>query len=307
MSSVTDVLDIIDIVAFLCTVPGNIFILVVTLKEWFKNKRLCVTHQLVLGIVFCNILNGFLENIFYIYELTTDDTINEDLYLFLVFLLMFCNLWFTTWLCVHFCLKTVDINQRVYIYLRRRFHKMLPWILFSSVIGSILFSIPLNWYKVNGSSQNLTLNGFSHNVSLNNVSENSCYYCKLAVNCIFILGAFILFFSAALTSILFLRRHMKRVRDYAEGSGLSSIEAHVRAARTLTSILILNILYFIAMVCYVVEGPSAITTYLFFILVSVCDVICAIILIKGIKTLNKALADSLTFCLCVETNSPSIS
>ncbi|KAG8548483.1 hypothetical protein GDO81_025254 [Engystomops pustulosus] len=135
----------IDLISLFITFPGYMFILVVNILDWWKNKRLDISDQLISGIGLFNLFHRF----FYAslnYIIFTDGFLTilhlQDFINILYLSLIFCILFFSTLLAIHFCLKIVNINHKVYIYIQRTFPKIFPWILLLSIFASVLLSVP---------------------------------------------------------------------------------------------------------------------------------------------------------------------
>ncbi|XP_077137175.1 taste receptor type 2 member 41-like [Ranitomeya variabilis] len=214
----------------LLIVPGYLFILVVNFLEWIKTKRLKISDQLSSGLSILCCIHRFLQlSVHYIMFI---DKVQITFYLllttFLHLSLVFCTLLFSMWLAVHFCLKIVNINQKLYLYIQRRFPKLFPWILLPSVLVSLLISGPA---AQNMAQQHLHFT----NISLNDLPLKSLPFFRLYFGASYI--CFFVFLIAIMFLLFSLCGHI-RLRA-------GTIKAHMIAVKTLASLLFANVIYFI--------------------------------------------------------------
>ncbi|KAM8921412.1 taste receptor type 2 member 40-like [Pelodytes ibericus] len=287
----------IGLIRLMASIPGNMFIFIVNIMDLVKHKGLGATEQLITGIsmfslllelqelsdwfsimiTFKSLYGGELRKITFIYFLTV----------------MLCYLWFCSWLCVHFCLKIVNISRRCYTSLQRGFSKMFPWLLIPSVLGPILLTFSVAFDMTHLSSSNSTL-GISNQVkySIMLCGKSFCSFQAYVAACS--LG-FLLCSASAVTIISSLYRHMKHMRDNAEGSRSPNVEAHIRAVKTVTSILVLNLIIFTALMLAVFNDHNLDLLIALSFLGSTCHFLSSLNLIKGNNTLKKKLSDIVTY------------
>ncbi|XP_063802659.1 taste receptor type 2 member 41-like [Pseudophryne corroboree] len=284
----------VDAAILLLSAPGNIFILLVNILDAVHLKTLNLSDQLICSISAVNMLQQFLFVVkFAILALTnkeSDDTV--DMYFSILFrTLTSCNIWLSTWLCVHFCLKLVNINHRCYIYLQKVFPKTFKWILISTFLGSFLISFPRMWSSLKLTSYNNTFMEYGQPVYEKDLFSSALHSVTSPV-------AIIVLFTSALTIIIALCRHMKRIQDNAAGSRTPSMEAHVRATRTILCLLVIYVFYFIdGLNCFPVNYQQ-IFEYFTLTNLALGQILSPWILIKGNSKLDKALQGLLHGCSC---------
>ncbi|XP_071972601.1 taste receptor type 2 member 4-like [Engystomops pustulosus] len=196
---------VVQLLSLLITFPGYMFILVVNILGYRKNKRLDISDQLISGISLCNLAHRFLHVSLDFFEFSNGFlvSVNYKIYTNILYLsLIFCTLLFSTLLAVYYCLKIVNINHNVYIYIQRMFPKTFPWILLPSIFSSVLISIP--------AALRLTRKPFVNSTGATQKSENLLYFVPYNL---FSSLCFLLFFSSALNIILSLRRHIKQMHN----------------------------------------------------------------------------------------------
>ncbi|KAM8921411.1 taste receptor type 2 member 40-like [Pelodytes ibericus] len=289
-------LGIINLIHLLPPILGNAFISSVNIMDLIKQKSLCVTDQLITGISMFSLLLQFLELTDWFSHLIHTASIfegDQELALSICFMiLLLCYLWFCSWLCVHFCLKIVNINQRFYVRLQRGFPKMFPWILIPSIFGPVLASFFV-FHKFS-SQPNTTLNISNETLWLCGMGQSLCSdYIYIAVS---LLG-FLLCSISGVTIIRSLYRHVRRMWDNAEHSKRPNMEVQIRAVKTVTCILVLNVIMFTDLILTMCFHDSVDWQYALTVSGSICHVLSSLNLIKGNNKLDRKLSDILSRCL----------
>ncbi|XP_044127219.1 taste receptor type 2 member 40-like [Bufo gargarizans] len=270
---------VVNLISLLITIPGCTFILVVNILDWMKNKRLDISDQLISGITLCILVHRLQHTIFRSMEFVYDYYKIIKYMQLSYFSLILCTLLFSTWLAIHFCLKIVNINNKVYIYIQRRFSKMFPWILLPSIFASVTLSAPAALRL----TREQVLNSTQTAQNLGHIFLEFLPYLVFSFLC------FLLFFSSALNIILSLQRHIKHINDNTIALGSEIVKAHVTAVRTVVSLLTFNLFYFalllISIVAFFYQFKTRFISY-FYALCHICGVP---ILIQGSSKLRKKL------------------
>ncbi|KAG8543950.1 hypothetical protein GDO81_023322 [Engystomops pustulosus] len=277
------------------TFPGYIFILVVNILDWRKNKRLDISDQLISGLSLFSLLyrilqigNKCVEVIYGIRTLTGFTWLCINL---AFFSLNFCTTLCSTWLSIHFCLKIVNIQHQLYIYIQRTFPKMFPWILLPSLLVSLLISGP--------AAQDLA-KLYSNSTFLWN-PRCSPVKIILSLKLYYFLFSFcfFLFFISLLVTIISLYRHIQRMQNHSVNLRNESVEAHVYAVKTLVLLFCLNLFQFIIPVLVMLKRHQPIfspITNLFLVMWHVCNLP---ILIRGSSKLQKKFWEIFRQCTAI--------
>ncbi|KAM8921409.1 taste receptor type 2 member 40-like [Pelodytes ibericus] len=296
----------------LLPITGNTFIFSVNIMNLIEQKRLCVTDQLITGISVFSLLLGFIELNNWLSRVIQSDTFfygdhRNSAYAY-SFPVLLCYLWFSAWLCVHFCLKIVTINQRFYRCLQRGFPKMFPWILIFLILGSMLVSLPIIFNITKGLSPPNTILGYSNQSSSPRDKICGTHVCLYQTYFVACLLGFLLCSMSAVTIIWSLYRHVIHMRDNAEGSRSPNMEAHIRAVKTVTSILIVNIILFTILAIYIFKNGDYLWQCILSIIISIFHLICSLNLIKGNRKLDEKLSYILSRChFFTQCNNPTLS
>ncbi|XP_053330341.1 taste receptor type 2 member 40-like [Spea bombifrons] len=287
------VLMSIDIVVLMPSIPGNVFILVVNILDWIKNKKHSTTDRLIFGISAVNLLHGLLKVNRNVFLLLKTDNSNTGMFQkassVLLLTSLSSSLWFCTWLCIHFCLKIVRFKQRFYIYLQRTIPKKLPCLLLLSFLGSISVAVPIAWDVVDGTTRNVSLVTSNQEAKLLFMLRHRSIYSQ-PIYTMYCCVAFTLFSSSAGNIIVSLFNHMKHMQENIEGSRRPNLEAHISAAKTVTSLLVLNAVFFICLIIGIFKGGASYWLQCSSLLNSIFHNISALVLINGNRKLQNALS-----------------
>ncbi|KAM3920452.1 taste receptor type 2 member 2-like [Leptodactylus fuscus] len=282
---------VVEVITVLITVPGYMFIVVVNILDWMKNRRLDISDQLISGISLSNFLHRLLDvSLDYIVFTTGINIIYCKGIIFLYLSLILCTLLFSTWLSIHFCLKIVNINHNLYISIQRMFPKMFPWILLPSVLASVLISTPaalrLTRTQLLNSTCLLKLDQFFLELLLHftpyNVFSSLCLF---------------LFFSSALNIILSLRRHINQIHNNSMEFSARMVEAHVTAMKTVISLLVFNLVYLILVILITFFHFSHLWIQILPTFFALSHILGVPILIRGSSKLQKKLRTTRLHCL----------
>ncbi|XP_078521560.1 taste receptor type 2 member 9-like [Lissotriton helveticus] len=151
--------------------------------------------------------------------------------------------WFTACLYVFYCVKIVDFNHHIFVWLKLRISKVVPFLLLGFLAGTLALSITSylgsNEEYLNNGTTNHTDKGTITNSAVN--LKYSYLYAAIGVFLPLVIG--IVSMTFILTSLY---RHTKRMKENASGFSQPQLNCHYGAARMLGSLLFINILFFIS-------------------------------------------------------------
>ncbi|KAG8542204.1 hypothetical protein GDO81_027247 [Engystomops pustulosus] len=265
----------------------NIFIIVVNFLDFCEKRRLPISDQLILGFSVSSLLHG-LQKWYILCKCLLNLPRNEyDMKATHVFMyLNLCTLMFSALLSLHFCLKIVNINHRFYIGAQRKCPKLFPWIIIAFPLGFFFLNL---FSALEISPECLQNTTFTIIVAIK--MSPRCSWSLLFFSTFCILCAS--FCSVSASTIIFsLFKHMKTIHGNSEGSRSPNMDAHIRAVKTVTSLLAANIFIFISttILRYILSFPLG-------ILISISHIFSSYFLIKGTKKLDKALAEIVNRCI----------
>ncbi|NXP02082.1 T2R40 protein, partial [Certhia brachydactyla] len=156
----------------------------------------------------------------------------------------YTSLWFGAWLSVFYCIKVASFTQSFFIWLKQRIARLVPWMLLTSWLCSFTAAIPFAWYVL------AVHNNFTAPSSMTNSSGTRSTRKDS-------LGLLILLYNAnigvplilsVVSSILLIQSlwiHTRQMQNNASGFRDPSLEAHMKAIKSVCSFLILYVIYFV--------------------------------------------------------------
>ncbi|NXF25432.1 T2R40 protein, partial [Rhodinocichla rosea] len=160
--------------------------------------------------------------------------------------LNYSSLWFGAWLSVFYCVKVASFTQSFFIWLKLRIARLVPWMLLTSWLCSFTTAVPFAWdvYCVH---KNITAASSMTNSSARRTTRND----RLTL-LIYLWNAstalpLVLSVVASVLLIQSLWIHTRRMQNNASGFRDPSLEAHMKAIKSVCSFFIFYITYFICL------------------------------------------------------------
>ncbi|MEE6511990.1 hypothetical protein FKM82_018895, partial [Ascaphus truei] len=235
-------------IEFILGITLNSFIVATTCMEWMTFKRLGTSDKILacLGLSrFFHQWGIMLHNIFRIHL----PVLYAQMYFYAIFLvvtmfLKFSSLWFATVLCVYYCVKITNYNHSLFIYVKVRINKIVPWLLLASLLTSVASSLPLCWYIMNG---NNSKNSLLKNSTVQDIIVVQNHTKKEIVNGLGISLPFTIFCVATFLLIKSLWLHTRQMRSSGMGIRSPSLDTHFRVVKSMVFFLLLYIIFFSSM------------------------------------------------------------
>ncbi|XP_078521570.1 taste receptor type 2 member 7-like [Lissotriton helveticus] len=224
------------------------FIVACNLLDWAKSRSLttCDLILVVFGISSISFECTQLGNI-YISELSQGiydvDAMNPFIYLFLLCTCL-TSCWVTACLCVFYCVKIVDINHRLFYWIKLRISKNMPWVLLVIIIGSLTFSVAIDldlygesyWNSSANLTANATLISGEMTLKLSYILANVFGFCL----------PLLLEIASIILILTSLYRHARRMKENASAFSQPRLDAHVGAAKMVGSLLLIFASFLVA-------------------------------------------------------------
>ncbi|XP_069494869.1 taste receptor type 2 member 41-like [Ambystoma mexicanum] len=230
---------------------ANAFILGVNGLDWLKAQRLTSADLLLVTLGISNILFECTVTVnTHLIPMQEENLRSKDIRPFLRMLsscATFSCSWLTACLCVFYCLKIVHSNHALFNWFKSRSSRMVPWTLLASVCGSVTLSIPMYWNNYRSGLHNATSN-LTSNSTMDEGDLRWALSYTIATN---VLGCSLPLVLVALsvTFILFsLCRHTWKMKQNLPNNGGPHLEAHIRAANTMSGLLILHAISYLSQV-----------------------------------------------------------
>ncbi|XP_073404207.1 taste receptor type 2 member 39-like [Dendrobates tinctorius] len=288
-------------VFFLVTgVSGNLFILTVHFLNWLKTSDCNPSMLIINSIALINIVGQAAittdrVTLYMSVKFYMQDWVSK---LFVVILssLAFSSLWSSTCLCFYYCTKIANFNWSFFYKLKAKAPLYVPWLLIISIAAS--WSVGVSAYldldmdiePVTG----LTAGNLTLTLSYNLRSRCKCLF---QIYMLFAAIAFTVIFLTAGAIVTSLCKHMIRMKKSNEASGNSRINSHLSAAKTVTYLLLLYVIFYgsLSSLFNGVEEDSNFIFFFSYIVVSAFPTFNSIILIMG----NRKLSYSLKKLSCI--------
>ncbi|NWV86141.1 T2R40 protein, partial [Dasyornis broadbenti] len=173
-----------------------------------------------------------------------------------VFMFLNCaDLWFGAWLSVFYCIKVASFTQSFFIWLKQRISRLVPWMLLTSWLYCFLSAIPFIW-EVYSVHDNFTAPSPVTNSSAMGTTRKDrltllTYLCNASIALPLILSV--------VASVLLIRSlwvHTRQMQNNASGFRDPSLEAHMKAIKSVCSFVILYITYFVCLLVLLFNGFS---------------------------------------------------
>ncbi|XP_008256335.1 taste receptor type 2 member 60 [Oryctolagus cuniculus] len=157
------------------------------------------------------------------------------------------TLWFSTWLSVFYCVKITTFTHPVFLWLKHRVSRWVPWMLLSSVGFSALSTVLLFMGNQSIYQNYLRTDGQSWNVTGNNMRSSCEKFYLFPIKAITWLVPTLIFLICMVLLLTSLGRHTKKVLLSLSGSQDPSAQAHIKALLALISFAILFTSYSLSM------------------------------------------------------------
>ncbi|KAM4707023.1 taste receptor type 2 member 40-like [Discoglossus pictus] len=161
---------------------------------------------------------------------------------------IFSSFWFTFCLCGFYYIMLVTSEQTFFMRVKQSISGVVPWMLVASVLLSLIISVPVAW-NITKHNYSIAIDG---NVTYNSTVELSTPHMSLRYLLVSsIIGCCVPLVLVAIANILIIKSlcvHAKQLGRNAGGMNVQSVDASVSAARTVTSLLLLYISFYVSQI-----------------------------------------------------------
>ncbi|KAM4808016.1 taste receptor type 2 member 40-like [Rhinophrynus dorsalis] len=268
----------------------NSLIVAVNLADKVKGKNFSPSDLILVTLGLSNITFQFtmIANDFLIF-LWSDLYFSEGVFATfkaLLYFPIFSSFWFTVCLCVYYYLQIVIFTHPFLVRLKLGISQLVPRFFVASVITSVAISVPALWSTYRDSSSG----NFSSNHSLKSEPKLSITY-LLTSN---IIGCSLPLLLVVISNGLILRSlttHSQKVEKNRGDVHSPRAEARARAARTVTCLMLLYVIFYISEILMFVDvfKPSSLGFCTCLLIIYTYSPAQSVILILGSPKLKKAL------------------
>nr|DBA22663.1 TPA: hypothetical protein GDO54_013676 [Pyxicephalus adspersus] len=278
----------------------NCVIVSVNLIEKAKGKSLGSSDLIIVTLGLSNIIfqlvmtaNDFLSLLWS--ELYFSDEVYNT-FNTLLFLPVYASFWFTVCLCVYYCLQIVIFTNPFLIRIKAGIPKLVPWFLVIAVLTSVAIGVPALW----STYKDIPSGGLPNNQSMDTEVPKLSLTYLLASN---IIGCSLPLVLVAISNGLILKSlvtNSKVLEKNISNSLSPRTEAKERAARTVTLLLILYLVFYLSEMMMFVDlfPPSSLGFCICLMIIYIYSPAQSVILILGSPKLKKALQSLFRFSVC---------
>ncbi|NWY38645.1 TA2R7 protein, partial [Sylvia atricapilla] len=164
-----------------------------------------------------------------------------------------CNLWVSVCLCGFYCIKIANFRNSFFIYLKVKIDKTVPWLLFGSLICSMIMGILV--YNTIDKALCKNLNFTCHgDFWKETIRIEEYFYLINFVTGFSYTTAFIALIFSALFLLFSLWRHKRNMQTNSMDS--PSMEAHIRAMKSILSFFIMYSINFVSLILSLVYSTT---------------------------------------------------
>ncbi|NWZ38428.1 T2R40 protein, partial [Brachypodius atriceps] len=159
--------------------------------------------------------------------------------------LNYSSIWFGACLSVFYCIKVASFTQTFFIWMKQRIARLVPWMLLTSWLCSVTGTIPFAWHVYRVHNNFSSLPSMANSSARRTTRKDSLHILILLSNAGIGMPVILSVVSSVLL-ILSLWVHTRRMQNNASGFRDPSFEAHISAIKSVCSLLIFYITYFVA-------------------------------------------------------------
>ncbi|XP_077346513.1 taste receptor type 2 member 8-like [Lithobates pipiens] len=216
------------------------FIVLMNCKTWKRNRYLRTGDKIVTSLCLSRWIFQGLYGIHHIMQWHLPRVFfhgyaNEACVLGRI-ILNYITVWLASLLCVYYCVKITNYKHVVFLYLKAKMSKLVPWYIGLSVFLSVVFSLPYGWLvfftsdytgKITESFQNTTKK-------------------KREGPYVYFIGStppFIIFTVAFFLTVPSLWRHIRNMSSVGSSFRNPDMQAHYNAIKSMAAFFALHILF----------------------------------------------------------------
>ncbi|XP_015343683.1 taste receptor type 2 member 16 [Marmota marmota marmota] len=245
---------IIYVLESLTTIAQSSFMVAVLGRKWMQVKRLSSVEMILISLGICHfclqwtsVLNNFGSYFNYNYTFRNIAIIWE-----------FTNIltfWLTSLLAAFYCVKISSFTHPIFLWLRWRILRLVPWLLLGTLILSCVAFIP-SVIRNRKQIQLITMKHLPGNSTWTERFHLFEQYFFKAETIGVLLVPFLLFLASMVLVMASLIRHREQMQQHNSGHCNSSTQAHRTALKSLATFFIVFTSYFLILVIQFVSKLS---------------------------------------------------
>ncbi|XP_036614798.1 taste receptor type 2 member 134-like [Trichosurus vulpecula] len=227
----------------------NGFIIIVLGREWVQYWSLPPGDMILASLGISRFFlqwTAVLSN-FYTYFFSINGTIYTSIFWNFTNATTF---WFTTWLAVFYCVKISSFTHPIFLWLKWRISRFVPWLLLWSLLISTSILIPslVKTYLV----FQLPVGGnYSGKITLDDRALAFHMKFFLPLQMFILLIPFFFFLASTILLISSLCRHLRNMQHHSAGPWDSSMQVHITTLKSLFFFLIVCMSYVMPVIFHI--------------------------------------------------------
>ncbi|XP_062826140.1 taste receptor type 2 member 4-like [Anolis carolinensis] len=278
---------------------SNGFIVTVMITAWTKSRRLASSEQLLLSLGLSNLWVTIVLIVF-CFGFATLTNFNDQIFLFSFFsFAVVVRYWLTVLLCFFYCIKIVNSTHTFFLWCKLRISWLIPRLLVGSIIITLLaFVMILSFMYILPPPANVTtvIHAMSHSESIKSLIV---FFLTVGSGC-----PFLLVLLCSILVVASLCGHVCQMTGKESHLRSFQTKAHVQAARTVLSLLLLFLSFFVAQTLSMTVDIGYNERLFIFTVMTIYSPAQAAILVLNNPKLKQALAVMVqrTVLICEEKN-----
>uniref|UniRef100_F7D474 Taste receptor type 2 n=1 Tax=Xenopus tropicalis TaxID=8364 RepID=F7D474_XENTR len=292
-SAISTTASVLFIALSLVGIVINMFIISVNFHSWIKGQSMNPSDLLIVSLAFSNMVFSVTDGVYTICILVIPFGDVEDqlylLYIVMVYVL-FCNSWLSACLCFYYFVKISNVKPGYLARLKSKINTLVPRLILVAQGFSILnslFYMPVFFKENVENPTNQTQNITTYR------TDDFYNVFFLLINCYI---PFLVILVTTSLIIASLYKHTRRMQQNMGEVGGPSLKIHQRAARTMTSLLILYLLFYVVVLGSSLLIKNELLSWVYYLVGCTFSPIQSIILIMGNTRLKKTFVNMLNSC-----------
>ncbi|XP_040203555.1 taste receptor type 2 member 3-like [Rana temporaria] len=216
----------------------NKFIMLMNGKTWMSNKCLSTGDTIITSLCLSRWIFQCLTVVYEIFEWFLPK-VHLGFFNKLIpparLLFNYVSIWLANLLCVYYCMKITNYKNVVFLYLKVRMSRLVPWCLGLCVFFSLVSTLPYVWQSFFSQYQAGTTDVF-HNMTKNSIEGDYSY----------LIGStppLVIFSIAFFLTVPSLWRHIRNMSGFGSSFNNPDMKTHYNAIKSMVAFFLLHILF----------------------------------------------------------------
>ncbi|KAF6086963.1 taste 2 receptor member 16 [Phyllostomus discolor] len=221
-------------------------IVAVLSREWVQVKRLSPVDMILISLGICRFCQQWSSVLFNFCSYFNPGSTYRYMSVFWEYTNTL-TFWLTTLLAVVYCVKISSFTHPIFLWLRWRILRLVPWML----LGSLLISCVTIIFSTVRHHSEVQLFSMMQSPGNNTVTERLMTFVKnmmISQQMVALAIPFFLFLASTVLLIVSLTQHLGQMQHHHTGHSNSSMKAHSTALRFLAFFLIVFTSYFLSII-----------------------------------------------------------